>query len=135
MSSLTNGEWYPLDQIYYLDTGNKMGITTIKQEDTTGITGNFTGYDIQRVEVNPNEVLLVHISDDLDLHTCENILKELKDLFPNNPVVLCNEHILKGLTIIKPTTKIDDVVDISSNVDVDKLFDEIMRGKPNDFLY
>lgn len=134
MSSLTNSEWYPPDQIYYLDNANKIGISAFN-DSTQGIIGTFTGYDIQRVEVNPNEVLLVHISDDLDLHTCENILHELKDLFPNNPVVLCNEHILKGLTIIKPTTKIDDVVDISSNVDVDKLFDEIMRGKPNDFLY
>lgn len=133
MSKLTNGEWYPPDQIYYLPNNNKIGLTAFNE--TQGIIGTFKGYDIQTVEVNPNEVLLVHISDDLDLHTCENILHELKDLFPNNPVVLCNEHILKGLTIIKPTTKIDDTVDISSNVDIDKLFDEIMRGKPNDFLY
>ena len=33
------------------------------------------------------------------------------------------------------TEKIDDVVNISTNIDIDALFDEIMRGNPNDFLY
>ena len=132
MSNLTN-EWYPPEQVIGMHNRRQYEYNTLSS--TQGVIAPFKGYDIQKVEINPNEVLLVHISDDLDLHTCESILEELKGLFPNNPVVLCNEHILKGLTIIKPTVKVDDIVDISSNIDVDKLFDEIMRGKPNDFLY
>ena len=64
-------------------------------------------------------------------------MEMLEETFPNNKCVLCNEHVLKGLTVIRAAEnkKVDDVVNISTNVDVDKLFEEIMRGNPNDFLY
>lgn len=98
--------------------------------------GSFTGYPIQKVEVNPNDVLLVHISDDLSLKECHSIVSEMNETFPNNKVILCNHHVLKGLTILQGTTqKVSDVVDIKTNVDIDKLFDSIMKGHPNDFLY
>ena len=134
MSSLTNGEWYPDDQIYYLPT-NKIGISTI--DPTEGIIAPFKGYDIQTIEVKPNDVLLLRISDHLDLGTCEAIQREMNETFPNNVTLLCNDHIFKGLTILRGNTaeRIDDTVDIYSGVNVDKLFDEIMKGHPNDFLY
>ena len=101
------------------------------------ITGAWKGYDIQAVSLNPGDVLLVHISSYMDLDDCNHIMKMLEETFPNNKCVLCNEHVLKGLTVIRAaeTKKVDDVVNISTNVDVDKLFEEIMRGNPNDFLY
>lgn len=104
---------------------------------TSSITGAWKGYDIQTVSLQPRDVLLVHVSDNLDLDECQHILKIINETFPDNKCVLCNEHILKGLTIIKPEkiSKIDNVVNISANVDIDNLFDEIMRGNSNDFLY
>ena len=104
---------------------------------TSSITGAWKGYDIQTVSLQPGDVLLVHVSDNLDLDECQHILKIINETFPDNKCVLCNEHILKGLTIIKPEkiSKIDNVVNISTNVDVDKLFEKIMRGNSNDFLY
>lgn len=134
MSSLTNGEWYPDDQIYYLPT-NKIGIAPL--DPTKGIIGTFKGYDIQTIEVKPNDVLFLRISDDLDLYTCQEIQKEMNETFPNNIVLLCNEHIFKGLTILRNNTieQIDEAVDIRTGIDVDTLFDNIMKGHPNDFLY
>ena len=88
------------------------------------------------MSLNPGDVLLVHISSYVDLDDCSNIMKLLEETFPDNKCVLCNEHVLKGLTVIRTAEnkKVDDVVNISTNVDVDKLFEEIMRGNPNDFL-
>lgn len=104
---------------------------------TQGIIGTWKEYETQVVSLQPGDVLLVHISDDTDLYSCKNIMQTLKETFPNNQCVLCNEHVLKGLTILREVKKekIDDVVDISKVVNVDELFDEIMRGNPNDFLY
>ena len=101
------------------------------------ITGAWKGYDIQAVSLNPGDVLLVHISSYMDLDDCRHIMQTLEETFPDNKCVLCNEHVLKGLTVIRAAEnqKVDDVVNISTNVDVDKLFEEIMRGNPNDFLY
>ena len=105
--------------------------------NTVSTTEAWKGYDIQAVSLNPGDVLLVHISSCMDLDDCHNIMKLLEETFPNNKCVLCNEHILKGMTVLRAaeTKKIDDVVNISTNVDIDALFNEIMRGNPNDFLY
>jgi hypothetical protein len=105
--------------------------------NTASTAGAWKGYDIQAVSLNPGDVLLVHISSYMDLDDCRNIMKMLEETFPNNKCVLCNEHILKGMTVIRAaeTKKVDDVVNISTNVDIDALFNEIMRGNPNDFLY
>ena len=101
------------------------------------IAGAWKGYDVQAVSLNPGDVLLVHISSHMDLDDCRNIMKMLEETFPNNKCVLCNEHVLKGMTVLRAAEnkKVDNIVSISTNVDVDKLFEEIMRGNPNDFLY
>ena len=101
------------------------------------ITGTWKGYDVQAISLNPGDVLLVHISSYMDLDDCRNIMQMLEETFPNNKCVLCNEHVLKGMTVLRAaeTKKIDDVINISTNIDIDALFEEIMRGNPNDFQY
>lgn len=101
----------------------------------SGITGEWKGYEIQKVSLEPGDVLLCHISANMKLGDCETILKELQNAFPNNTVMLCNEHVLKGMTVIKPTEKVSSIVDIATEVDIDEVFKEIMKGHPNDFLY
>ena len=101
----------------------------------TGTTGTWEGYKIQKVSLDPGDVLLCHISANMDVHDCTHILNELQKAFPDNTVMLCNEHVLKGMTVIKPTEKVSEIVDIASNIDVDALFDSIMKGHPNDFLH
>lgn len=61
-------------------------------------------YSIQTISVEPNDVILVHVSEDLDIDTINQIYNELQKSFPNNNILIANEYILKGLTIIKPQT-------------------------------
>ena len=116
-----------------ISTDNRLQYT---YTNTASTTGAWKGYDIQAVSLNPGDVLLVHISSYMDLDDCRNIMEMLEETFPNNKCVLCNEHVLKGMTVLRAaeTKKVDDVVNISTNVDIDALFNEIMRGNPNDFL-
>jgi hypothetical protein len=134
MSNLTN-EWYPPTQVIGMDNRRQYEYNTLTS--TKGVIGNLKGYDIQTIEVKPNDVLLLRISDDLDLHTCREIQKEMNETFPNNTTLLCNDHIFKGLTILRCDSieQIDETVDIRTGIDVDALFDHIMKGHPNDFLY
>lgn len=134
MSNLTN-EWYPPTQVIGMDNRRQYEYNTLTS--TNGVIGNLKGYDIQTIEVKPNDVLLLRISDDLDLHTCREIQKEMNETFPNNTTLLCNDHIFKGLTILRCDSieQIDETVDIRTGIDVDALFDHIMKGHPNDFLY
>ena len=79
---------------------------------------------------------MLRVADNLSLKDCKAIQKEMEQTFPENTVVLCNDHILKGITVLRgETEKINDTVDIKTTIDIDKLFNEIMRGNPNDFLY
>lgn len=97
---------------------------------TQGIVGNFKGYDIQTVEVNPNDVILLHISPNLSLRDVQSIEKEVRSEFPENRVLVVNKQVLEGMTIIRKGISL-----IENPVDVDKIFDEIMKGHPNDFLH
>ena len=109
---------------------------TNKASITGGIIGEYTGYPFQVVNIQPNDVILLKIADNLSLRECQMIQKDMNETFPNNTVVLCNDHILKGITVLRgETEKISDVVDIVSTIDVDKMFEELLRGNPNDFLY
>jgi hypothetical protein len=96
---------------------------------------NFKGYPVQVVEIRPGDTILVHISDNLNLDECSEIYKMMCETYPDNTILLSNEHVLKGMTILRDSQPIDNVVSINTSVDVNKLFDEIMRGNPNDFLY
>lgn len=109
---------------------------TNKASISGGIIGEYTGYPFQVVNIQPNDVILLKIADNLSLRECQMIQKEMNETFPNNVVVLCNDHVLKGITVLRGETEtVNDTVDIKTTVDVDKLFSEIMRGNPNDFLY
>ena len=101
------------------------------------ITGAWKGYDVQVVSLQPGDVMLVHIDDYLDVDDCNHIMKMLEETFPNNKCLLINEHIVKSLTIVRNASseKVSDTVDIATNVNIDELFEQIMRGNKNDFLY
>ena len=100
-----------------------------------GITGTWEGYKIQKVSLDPGDVLLCHISANMRLSNCQNILKELQEAFPNNTVMLCNEQVLKGMTVLKGTKEVSSIVDIAEEVDIEKIIDDILKGHPNDFLH
>lgn len=61
-------------------------------------------YTVQSIAVGPGDVILAHVAEDLDLDTVNDIWRQLKVAFPDNDVLIANEYILKGLTIIKPAT-------------------------------
>ena len=96
--------------------------------------GDFKKYDIQTVEVNPNDVILLHISANLGLREIQTIEKEVRSEFPENRVLIVNKQVLEGMTILRKTDA--KVSLIEDPIDIDKIFDEIMqKGKPNDFLH
>lgn len=100
---------------------------------TRGVVGEFKKYDIQTVEINPNDVILLHISSNLSLRDIQAIEKEVRSEFPENRVLVVNRQVLEGMTILKKNST--DINLITDPVDVDKIFDNIMKGQPNDFLH
>ena len=100
---------------------------------TRDVIGDFKKYDIQTVEINPNDVILLHISANLNLRDIQAIEKEVRSEFPENRVLIVNKQVLEGMTVLRKGTT--EVSLIEDPVDVNKIFDEIMKGQPNDFLH
>ena len=59
-------------------------------------------YDIQTINIQPDDIVLFHVSENLNLGELCEIQQELNNIFPNNKVILVNRHILKGVSILKP---------------------------------
>lgn len=103
---------------------------TVKQEE-------FKGCQVQKIRLEPGDVLLVHVSDLLTQKDCQEIMKDLNVAFPDNETLICNSHVLKGLTILKPSRhrKLDNHIDIMDDVNIDEAMSILMKGHPNDFLH
>ena len=133
---LDDVEYYPEPQVISMDNRRKYTYIDNKVNTSASVANAIASSPFQVVNIQPNDVILLRISDNLDLHTCSEIQKEMNETFPNNKTLLCNEHIFKGLTILRGTTEtISDTVDIKTTVDIDKIFDVILKGHSNDFLY
>lgn len=100
---------------------------------TRGVVGEFKKYDIQTVEINPNDVILLHISSNLSLRDIQAIEKEVRSEFPENRVLVVNRQVLEGMTILKKNST--DINLITDPINVDEIFDNIMKGHPNGFLH
>ena len=100
---------------------------------TRGTVGEFKKYDVQTIEINPNDVILLHISSNLSLREIQAIEKEVRSEFPENRVLVVNRQVLEGMTILKKNST--DINLITDPVDVDEIFDNIMKGHPNGFLH
>ena len=82
-----------------MDNRRKYTYTNNTAATLNGTTGTYTGYPFQVVNIQPNDVILLRIADNLSLKDCKMIQKEMEQTFPENTVVLCNDHILKGITV------------------------------------
>ena len=76
--------------------------------------------DIQIIPVKKDDVLLLHVSKYMDLDDCQNILKEVKRVYPNNDVLIANENILEKITILRKD-------DNSSIFDLKTLYPDIFK--------
>ena len=73
-------------------------------------TKNCKPYNIETFNVQQGDVILLHLNKDLDLDDTKMILEQAQQIFPKNTVLVANEHILKGLTILRlPIPKTGEV--------------------------
>lgn len=93
-------EYQPELQVWSQDLDNKY----ISMDNRRKYQHPVPPYSIQSIVAEPGDVILAHVSEDLDVDTVNDIWRQLKVAFPNNDVLIANEYILKGLTIIKPAT-------------------------------
>ena len=88
------------------------------------------GYDIQTVDIRPGDTILLHVNDEVDVNTLTVIMEEMSKTFPNNTIIPVNEWILKGMTIVRQTEPVADVVDLSIiDKPLEELYPDLFDGK------
>ena len=98
----------------------------------SNITSTWEGIPVQVIEIKPNDVVIAHISPDMSIDECQQIFNELSKTFPDNKVIIANEHVLQKLTVFRPE---DTISSIMTQVDIDRELNKIIRRGSNDFLY
>jgi nitrous oxide reductase len=73
-------------------------------------------YAVQLIHVQPNDVILLHISEELCLDDVATIQHEIQRAFPNNTILVANENILKKITIFRADDPIQSDL-ISNTID------------------
>ena len=80
------------------------------------------GYDIQTVNIQPGDTILLRLNDNVDLENAQAIVKMMNELYPECTTIPVNEWFLKGMTILRKSEKIADMVDSSI---IDKPLEEM----------
>lgn len=62
-------------------------------------------YNIETFNLQKGDIILLHLHEDLDLDDTRMILENMEKVFPDNTVLVANEHILRGLTILQLPSK------------------------------
>ena len=95
-----------------------------------GLVRELKGYKIQTVDIQPGDTILLHLNDDVDLSSCQEIMKEMKKTFPNNNILFVNEWVLKGMTVVRQAKPIADSVDeIILDEPLEKLYPDLFGSK------
>ena len=117
-----------IDNGYITNSGDGCAFTGSNWSATASVAPATPAIEAIKVaKVSPGDVILLKISDQIDVCQCNQILEEVQKAFPCNNVLLCNSHVLEDISILRP--------DLDLAVDIDKMFSDIMKGNPNDFLY
>ena len=85
---------------------------------------NIKPYAVELVHVQPDDIILLHISEDMSFDDLNVIQREIQQACPNNTILVANEHILKKITIFRPEKPIEayDLNDTLTNSINDNLF-------------
>ena len=71
-------------------------------------------YRIEALPIRDGDVIILHLSNDLDLDSVYSIQKDVQKEFPNNKVLCANDNILKSITVLQSDTTFYGV-DLSLN--------------------
>lgn len=58
-------------------------------------------YKVEVLSVADGDVIILHLSKDLNFDEVGQIQADVQKYFPNNQVICANEHILESISIIK----------------------------------
>ena len=72
-----------------------------------GKIGTYTGHPIEVVSLNPGDVIVLHLQENVDYECANELVKNLQKTFPNNPVIFKHPYLIDNITIVKATPAIN----------------------------
>ena len=66
-----------------------------------GRIGTYTGHPVEVVNLKPNDAIILHLTEEVDLETANMLIKDIQAAFPNQSVLATHPLLIEGITIAK----------------------------------
>ena len=58
-------------------------------------------YDINIVNLKPNDSIILHLTEEVDLETANHLIRDIQRAFPNQNVIATHPFLIEDITIIQ----------------------------------
>ena len=72
-----------------------------------GKIGTYTGHPVEVVNLNPNDVIVLHLHEDVDYECANELVKNLQKTFPNNSVIFKHPLLVESISIVHSEEKMN----------------------------
>lgn len=69
--------------------------------------GTYIGHPIEVVNLSPNDVIVLHLNENVDYECANEIVNNLQKAFPNNPVIFKHPYLVESISIMHQENKIN----------------------------
>ena len=69
--------------------------------------GAYIENSIEVVNLKPNDVIVLHLNEDVDFECTTELVQNLRDVFPNNPVIFKHPLLVEKISIVHQEEKIN----------------------------
>ena len=70
-----------------------------------GKIGTYTGHPVEVVNLKPDDVIVLHLTEDVDFECANTLVKDMQKTFPNNPIFCKHPSLIENITIVKQKEK------------------------------
>ena len=66
-----------------------------------GKIGTYTGHSVEVVNLKPDDVIVLHLTEDVDYECANALVKDMQEAFPNNTVICKHPSLIENITFVK----------------------------------
>ena len=66
-----------------------------------GKIGTYTGHSVEVVNLKPDDVIILHLTEDVDFECANILVEDMRKIFPNNTVICKHPSLIEKITLVK----------------------------------
>lgn len=62
-------------------------------------------YNVEKIHVDKDDVIVLHLTEDIDLESANKMIKDVQKAFPEQKVIATHPYVLEQITIVKTNSE------------------------------